>query len=104
MIAAEKLLNNKLCSARAEIEHAFGVLKERFRRLQHINMVDIEYIVKTVVATCVLHNICTINHDELSENFEAEVDEQAFAEVTADTAEGNLKRLFLTRQLSNAQP
>lgn len=51
-----------------------------------------------------LHNICTINHDELGENFETEVDEQVLAEVTADTAEGNLKRLLLTRQLSNAQP
>ena len=56
-------------------------------------MVDSEYIVKTVVATCVLQIICTINH-ELGENFE----------VSADIAEGNLKRLFLTRQLSNAQP
>ena len=57
---------------------------------------------KTIVATSVLHNIGTINHDELGENFETEVDEQAFAKVTADTAEGNLKRLFLTDQLSNA--
>ncbi|XP_062571768.1 uncharacterized protein LOC134233782 [Saccostrea cucullata] len=104
MTAAEKMFNKTLCRARAIIEHAFGVLKGRFRRLQHINMVDIEYIVKTVVAACVLHNICIINHDELGENFETEVDEQVFAEVTTDTAEGNLKRLFLTRQLSNAQP
>lgn len=50
MTAAEELFNKKLCSARVVIEHVFGVLKGRFRRLQHINMVDIEYIVKTVVA------------------------------------------------------
>ena len=70
-------------------------LKEDFgARLKHINMFDIEYIVKTVVATYVLHNIGTINQNKLGENFETEVDEQAFAEVTADTVEGNLKRLF----------
>ena len=59
---------------------------------------------KNVVATCALHNICTINHDEVGENFEAEVHEQAISEVTAATAEGNWKSMFLTRQLSNAQP
>ncbi|XP_062611814.1 uncharacterized protein LOC134273647 [Saccostrea cucullata] len=53
MTAAEKIFNKKLCRARAIIQHAFGVLKGRFRRLQHINMVDIEYIVKIVVAACV---------------------------------------------------
>lgn len=67
-------------------------------------MVDIEYIVKAVVATCVLHNNCTLNIDKLDRNFKTEEDEQVFADVTTDTADGNLKRLFLTRQLSNARP
>ena len=43
--AAVKLFNRKPCS----IEHAYGVLK-RFRCLQHIDIVDFEYIVKTVIA------------------------------------------------------
>lgn len=30
--------------------------------------------------------MCTINHDELDENFETEVDEQVFADVTTGTA------------------
>ncbi|KAK3107927.1 hypothetical protein FSP39_025458, partial [Pinctada imbricata] len=98
---AEKLFNKKLCSTRSVIEHAFGILKTRFRRLQHINMNKKEHIVKTIVTCCVLHNICIINHDDLDENFEAEVDDNIGIELSADTAEGNLKRLFLTRQLSN---
>lgn len=47
--------------------------------------------------------MCTINHDEPDENFETEVDRQVFAEVTTDTAEGNLIGMFLTRQLSKAR-
>lgn len=47
--------------------------------------------------------MCIINHDEPDENFEIEVDKQVFAEVTTDTAKGNLIQLFLTRQLSKAR-
>ena len=48
--------NEKLSKARVTIEHAFGLLKARFRRLERIDA-RIERIPKLVKAYCVLHNI-----------------------------------------------
>lgn len=50
-------------SIRITVERAFGLLKGRFTRLQHINQNEMEGIVQTVVTGCILHNICIINND-----------------------------------------
>ncbi|XP_033749184.1 protein ANTAGONIST OF LIKE HETEROCHROMATIN PROTEIN 1-like [Pecten maximus] len=92
---AEKLFNKSLCSSRTVIEHAFGMMKGRFRRLQNINMHSIEYIVKAVITACILHNICILNDDELDDHFEAEVeDDNVGLNVPSGDAEGTLKRLI----------
>lgn len=54
-------------SIRSTVERAFGLLKGRFSRLQHINQNEMEGIVQTVVTGCILHNICIINNDNFQE-------------------------------------
>ncbi|KAJ8914026.1 hypothetical protein NQ315_012050, partial [Exocentrus adspersus] len=51
-----------LSRARSTIERAFALLKNRFRCLQHLNVLSIEWIPKYIVACCVLHNICIENN------------------------------------------
>ena len=46
-----------------------------------IDMVDIEFIVKTVIASFILHNLCILNEDEIDilfENDETENDDNNF--------------------------
>lgn len=51
-----------LSKTRVKIEHAFALLKGRFRRLMnYLDMLHQERIVKTVVACCILHNICLLH-------------------------------------------
>lgn len=59
--------NYKNRSIRSTVERAFGLLKGRFTRLQHINQNEMEGIVQTVIAGCILHNICIINNDNVQE-------------------------------------
>ena len=63
---AERNFNFKLSRSRVKVEHAFGLLKGRFRRLTHLTQVQVESIPKVVTACCVLHNICFLqNPDEM---------------------------------------
>lgn len=45
------------------MEHTFGLLKGRYRRLQYLSNLDIGTSVKIIMASCVLHNICQIQND-----------------------------------------
>ncbi|KAG5861880.1 hypothetical protein JTB14_036751 [Gonioctena quinquepunctata] len=56
--------NTSLSSVRGNIERAFGLLKNRFRRILNCcPLTDIEFIPKYVLACCVLHNICLMRND-----------------------------------------
>ena len=57
--------NNKVSQARQTIERAFALLFGRFRRLKFLDMNCEEFIPATVLAACVLHNICLHNKDPL---------------------------------------
>ncbi|XXG61059.1 hypothetical protein AAC387_Pa04g2807 [Persea americana] len=48
-----------LARGRAAVEHAVGLLKGRWRILQNLN-VGLNHAPQTIVACCVLHNICQI--------------------------------------------
>lgn len=54
---------NKIHSkTRVKIEHAFGLLKGRFRRLRDcLDIKEAKDIVEIVVASCVLHNMCIVH-------------------------------------------
>ncbi len=53
-----ELYNTLLSGARQVIERAFGLLFGRFRRLKKLDMSRQDLVVATVVACCVLHNLC----------------------------------------------
>lgn len=62
-----KLFNKVLSKTRVVIEKAFGFLKNRFRRLYFLHRLHVEYIVSTILACCILHNICLANEEYAQE-------------------------------------
>lgn len=62
---AQLHFNTIISKTRVKIEHAFGLLKGRFRRLRNLlDMKGDQNIANTVVASCVLHNICILQGDD----------------------------------------
>lgn len=57
--------NTVHAKTRQVIERAFALLFGRFRRLRHLDMNRVDLIPATIVAACVLHNICLLHPDEL---------------------------------------
>ena len=55
---AQKRFNFKLSSERCMIERAFALLKGRFRRLKFLKMWSMKETTESIIAACVLHNIC----------------------------------------------
>jgi len=63
MVSPEmKTFNRKLSCTRVVVEQAFGDLQNRFRQCQDIYG-TIANAVNTVIAACVIHNICIYNGD-----------------------------------------
>ncbi|XP_034095934.1 putative nuclease HARBI1 isoform X1 [Gymnodraco acuticeps] len=73
LTARQCRFNQKLNVARVVIEHTFGLLKTKFRRLKCLYMKNIANISTAVTACCILHNMC------LEEGEAIEVDEQVEA-------------------------
>ncbi|KAL2088075.1 hypothetical protein ACEWY4_016903 [Coilia grayii] len=65
LTARQRGFNQRLHSARVVIEHAFGLLKGKFRRLNYLYMARVEDISRAVTACCILHNICIEPADRL---------------------------------------
>lgn len=64
--------NTKLSSVRSIIERAFGLLKNKFRRLKNLEVHQPETASKVVMASCVLHNFILMQgnpQDEYEENY-----------------------------------
>ena len=55
--------NYRLSSDRVVIEHAIGLLKERWRRLRFIKTYSISKTIEVASSACVLHNFCLLNDD-----------------------------------------
>lgn len=60
----QDVFNKKLSSCRIYVEHAFGMLKGRWRCLLKTNDSNFCNIQKQVIACCILHNICQDIQDE----------------------------------------
>lgn len=60
--------NHCLSSERIKIEHSFGILKGRWRRLQYINTYNICKAIEISMAACVLQNFCLLHNDLFDEN------------------------------------
>lgn len=100
----EQHFNSKHAKTRQVIERAFALLFGRFRRLRYLDMHRMDLLPSTVIAACVLHNICIINNDELLDAYEEEGrpfinrfqnDENAMA----DEVDGNILRRNIAREL-----
>ena len=100
----ERRYNKVLSQMRSGVERAFGALKNRFKRLRLLEHVHIEDTNKTILATCVIHNICIMNDDLLDEMIEEHVDvpngplPQDMFDADVQAA-GSLKRMQITRLL-----
>lgn len=70
LTAVEKIHNKCLSSDRVVIEHTFGILKGRWKRLAFIDTYNISKAIEIVVATCILHNFCIFNNDQWEEIYE----------------------------------
>lgn len=63
---AQKNFNKRLSSARSTIERSFAYLKGRFRCLKYLDVRNLIWAPKYIMACCVLHNIC-MNNDDIIE-------------------------------------
>ncbi|KAL1481390.1 hypothetical protein MTO96_034497 [Rhipicephalus appendiculatus] len=57
--------NKRLSQQRVAIEHTFGMLKQRFRRLYFIDADTIDRCCLVILGACVLHNMCLESIDDL---------------------------------------
>ncbi|KAB0792274.1 hypothetical protein PPYR_07761 [Photinus pyralis] len=69
MNAAKRNFNLRVSQTRQSIERAFGLLFGRLRRLKFLDMNRQDLIPATVVACCVVHNLCIESEDLLVEEF-----------------------------------
>ena len=82
--------NKQFCSLRSVIERAFGLLKNRWRLLFKLNEQQLENVVRSITAACVLHNFCILN-DDSGEDFMVEDHPNGlnlFVDVATNTADG----------------
>lgn len=59
----QKKFNEELSKARIVSEHAYGLTKGRWRVLQKRLDEDSDRIPDTIIACCILHNICIVRGD-----------------------------------------
>lgn len=89
--------NIALSSTRVAIERAFGLLKGRFKRLQHINVAGLEHTCNIIMSCCVLHNLCIRQGDMLPEYFDNNEDQ----EDAVLNALGNVAGVFKRNQIAH---
>ena len=82
----EREFNKKLSAARSVVERAFGMLKGRWRLLLKKVEQQTRTLTKTVLAACVLHNIC-VDHGDLYDCSDSDSDDSD----SEDDNEGSLR-------------
>ena len=88
---------------RVVIERAFGLLKGRFRRLLYVDTIENETAVDVIMTCCILHNICLLNNDDITELIEQDgnvFDNAGQFFAFENDAEGFLKRDLIARNLA----
>lgn len=63
LTARQTHFNTVLSSLRQVVERAIRLLKGRWRKLQHMDHLNVELIVELIISACVLHNICLFHDD-----------------------------------------
>ena len=99
----QKHFNYLLSAYMVVIERAFGLLKGRFRRLHHLDVLSIQTAVIIIMCTCILRNICLIQNEDIDDYMEPpEVNQPQISQlfVQENETEGIVKRNILCRRLS----
>lgn len=100
IIRAQKRHNYKLSADRIAIEHAFGLVKGRWRRLTFINTYSLAKAVEIANAAFVLHNFCYLSGDMWDEIIEVDhVKQQHAYENREDRILGEVKRNNICERL-----
>lgn len=109
---AQTYFNGKHAQTRQCIERAFALLFGRFRRLKYLDMNRFDMIPHTVLAACVLHNVCLEHQDLLLEEYivdgqdHVQHNEEFDGQLGPPRADeelnlGRIKRMQLCRNLYN---
>lgn len=81
--------NYRLSSKRMKIEHTFGLLKGRFRKLKVMMDIDrVEDIPLLVTSACVLHNFCLLNEDDV----------EMFLDLDIEHEVNNFQNIFIEQE------
>ncbi len=76
-----------------KIEHTFGLLKGRFRKLKVIMDIDkVEDIPLIVTSACVLHNFCLLNEDNMNMFLDSEIEQEVSNFQNVFVEQENAKR------------
>ncbi|XP_039310273.1 putative nuclease HARBI1 [Solenopsis invicta] len=101
---AQRHFNESVSKTRQTIERAFALLFGRFRRLKYLDMNRIDMIPATVIACCVLHNICIDSGDDFLNKYinegmnDVQNEREEITEIE-DREIGNSRRDALCREL-----
>ena len=105
LTAAQSTFNREHSKLRSAVERAIGQYKGRFPRLQNLDQRNMETIVSTIIAACVMHNICIMQNDQVPDVLYEEPVAQPLpnAENFDQNAllQGAQKRLTIARRLVN---
>lgn len=91
----QRNFNFLLSSARSVIERAFALLKKRFRCLKFLDIKDIEWGCKYIIACSILHNICILQNDilDIEEIVPLAAENEENNAVPVEGIDRNLQRL-----------
>lgn len=98
--------NRRLTETRLIAQHAFTLLRGRWKRLKFVGMTRTALIPNVIMACCVLHNFCLGHEEEFKDfvNGEPLPDDDGFPSPTAsypDDEAGRLKREAIMAYISN---
>ena len=80
-----RAFNKRLSGVHIEVEHAFGLLKGRFRSLKEMGPhADIQEMYKAIEALLILHNMCIDYGDKPDDDWEIDLDEERSVEHEED--------------------
>ncbi|KAL1465997.1 hypothetical protein MTO96_026945 [Rhipicephalus appendiculatus] len=97
----KKRYNKNHSKERVAIENAFGLLKQRFRRLYFVDACSIKQCCLTVIAARVLHDLCNEERDFFDELEDATLDNEVGNDeadiMSGDTGSSETLRKFIAQ-------
>jgi hypothetical protein len=87
----QRHFNYRISSTRMKIEHTFGLLKGRFRKLKvMMDVYKVEDIPLLVTSACVLHNFCLINEGNV----------EMFLDLDHEQEVNNFQNIFVEQEIA----